>query len=103
MRDSLNRISRNFAAAIVPVWLLESTFLLPLAAAALFIIGLITIRKEATQSHGLDRVIPFGRLFFAVSLAVFGMQHFVLFDSVKFAVQRGCQGAFSGPILWALP
>jgi len=35
------------------------------------------IKKELPREHGLDRIVAFGRLFFAVPLAVFGTEHFV--------------------------
>jgi uncharacterized membrane protein len=35
---------------------------------------------------GADRIIRFGPAFFTISLAFFGMQHFALFDVVRFAV-----------------
>lgn len=95
MRDLLNAISLNFSVEIVRSWYVESSFWLPLAAEALFIIGLILIlRKGAKRSRGQDSVAPFGRLFFGVSLAVFGMQHFVFFDSVKFGVPAWMPGRF---------
>jgi len=28
------------------------------------------------QEHGIDKIVPFGRLFFAIPLAVFGSEHF---------------------------
>jgi uncharacterized membrane protein len=60
---------------------------LHLAAVALFVFGLIlTLRRRSPPARGLEKLVPFGPLFFAVPLAVFGMQHFALFDTVKFAV-----------------
>jgi uncharacterized membrane protein len=34
------------------------------------------VLKEASRAHGFDRIPPFGRLFLAVPMAVFGAQHF---------------------------
>jgi len=45
-------------------------------ASLLFIIGLIKIFGELPQEHGLDKIMPFGRLFFAIPMAVFGSEHF---------------------------
>lgn len=47
-------------------------------ASLLFIIGLIKIFGELRQEHGVDKIMPFGRLFFAIPLAVFGSEHFTL-------------------------
>ncbi|HEY6388214.1 MAG TPA: hypothetical protein VIX91_21245 [Candidatus Acidoferrum sp.] len=50
-----------------------------IAGLALLAIGLFVIlKKEIPQVHGLDRLMPFGRLFFAVPLAVFAAQHFTI-------------------------
>lgn len=39
-------------------------------------IGLpIIIRNELPRARGLDKILPFGRLFFAVPLAIFGAEH----------------------------
>ena len=46
------------------------------AGAALLAIGLpIIIRNELPEARGLDKILPFGRLFFAVPTAVFGTEH----------------------------
>jgi uncharacterized membrane protein len=43
----------------------------------LFTLGLIAIdRKELSRASGVDKMLPFGRVFFAVPMAVFGAQHF---------------------------
>jgi uncharacterized membrane protein len=43
----------------------------------LFFAGLATILNEqAPPASGLDKLIPFGRLFLAIPMAVFGVQHF---------------------------
>ena len=45
--------------------------------AILSVIGLTKIIKdELPQKHGLDKTVPFGRLFFAMPLGVFGTEHF---------------------------
>jgi uncharacterized membrane protein len=44
----------------------------------LLVIGLpMIIRNELPPSRGLDKVLPLGRLFFAIPMAVFGTEHFV--------------------------
>ena len=49
------------------------------SAAVLFAIGLAIIikDKELAQRPGLDKILPFGRLFFAMPMAVFGTEHLV--------------------------
>jgi uncharacterized membrane protein len=43
----------------------------------LFAIGLIRIiPRELPQKRGLDKLLPFGRLFYAIPMAVFGTEHF---------------------------
>jgi len=45
--------------------------------AILFVIGLAKISKdELPQKRGLDKILPFGRLFFAIPMGVFGTFHF---------------------------
>ncbi len=52
-------------------------FWLYFSATILQIIGLVKILKyELPQMHGLDKILPFGRLFFTIPLAVFGTEHF---------------------------
>jgi hypothetical protein len=38
---------------------------------------LFVVRKEFSRALGLDKILVLGRLFFAVSLAVVGVQHLV--------------------------
>ncbi len=45
--------------------------------AVLFAIGLTVIfTRELAQKHGLDKILPFGRLFYAIPMGVFGTEHF---------------------------
>jgi uncharacterized membrane protein len=53
-------------------------FWIYVCALLLFITGLIKIFGELPQEHGVDKIMPFGRLFFAIPLAVFGSEHFTL-------------------------
>jgi uncharacterized membrane protein len=47
-----------------------------LTGALVLVIGLITVRNEFLQKRGLDKIVVLGPVFFAVSLAVFGTEHF---------------------------
>jgi uncharacterized membrane protein len=65
------------AVALVTLWVPGAVFWPYFAGVALLVIGLpIVIRNEVPQAHGLDKIMPFGRLFFAVPMGVFGAQHF---------------------------
>jgi uncharacterized membrane protein len=65
------------AAALAGFGLPSGIFWLYFSASLLLVIGLVTILKyELPQTHGLDNIMPFGRLFFAIPLAVFGTEHF---------------------------
>jgi len=45
--------------------------------AILSVIGLTKIiRDELPQKHGLEKTVPFGRLFYAMPMGVFATQHF---------------------------
>jgi uncharacterized membrane protein len=47
------------------------------AGCVLLVIGLIKVSKdELAQARGIEKIMPFGRLFFAIPLAVFGTEHF---------------------------
>jgi len=56
----------------------------------LFAIGLTKIIKdhELPQEHGLDKILPFGRLFYAIPMGVFGTDHFVDAKDVARIVPR---------------
>jgi uncharacterized membrane protein len=53
----------------------------------LLLIGLAKISKdEVPQRHGLDKILPFGRLFFAMPMGVFGTEHLVDASDIAQAV-----------------
>ncbi len=58
------------------------------SAAVILILGLIKILSELPREHGIDKIMPFGRLFFAIPLAVFGSEHFTLTANVASLVPR---------------
>jgi uncharacterized membrane protein len=87
MVESLRRFSLDGVAEIASSPFSGSSFWLYAATAILTVIGLIlTIRNETSQARGLDRLISFGRMFLAVPLAIFGMQHFVFLNDVTHGV-----------------
>lgn len=81
---SSSGFSPHLAAVIAPSWLTGSSLWLHLATVILFTLGLVlTLRRETPRAQGVERMIPFGRMFFAVPLALFGLQHFVFLNEVK--------------------
>ncbi len=69
-----------YTAAVLAVFGISGTvFWMYCAAVVLLAIGLpIILKYELPQAHGLDKFMPFGRLFFAIPLAVFSTEHFTL-------------------------
>jgi len=76
------------ALAFAPFGIPAITFWIYVSASLVFIIGLIKIFGELTKEHGLDKILPFGRLFFAIPLAVFASEHFTVTESVASLVPR---------------
>jgi uncharacterized membrane protein len=67
----------DFAAAIAVFRLPAIVFWGYFAAAVLLAVGLVKISKdELGRAHGLDKIMPFGRLCLAIPMAVFGTEHF---------------------------
>src|SRR6266481_7883221 len=65
-----------------------TAFWIYVCASLLFIIGLIKILNELPQEHGIDKFMPLGRLFFAISMAVFGSEHFTATSDIATLVPR---------------
>jgi uncharacterized membrane protein len=60
-----------------PIFGIPATaFWIYVCAALLLVIGLVRISAELREPHGVDRIMPFGPLFFAIPMAVFGTEHF---------------------------
>ena len=72
----------------VPFGMPAIVFWMYVCAVLLFIIGLIKIFGELPSEQGIDKIMPFGRLFFAVPLAVFGSEHFTVTASVASIIPR---------------
>jgi uncharacterized membrane protein len=67
----------DFAAAIAAFGMPGIVFWGYVAAAVVLVVGLVKIFKdELPQAHGLATIMPFGRVCFAIPLAVFGTEHF---------------------------
>jgi uncharacterized membrane protein YphA (DoxX/SURF4 family) len=76
------------AMVAVPFGMSAIAFWMYVCASVVFIIGLIKIFGELSQEHGLDKIMPFGRLFFAIPLALFGSEHFTITASIAGLVPR---------------
>jgi uncharacterized membrane protein len=76
------------ALAAVPFGIPATVFWMYVCAAVILVIGLVKIFGELRQANGVDKVMPFGRLFFAIPLAVFGSEHFTLTASIAALVPR---------------
>jgi uncharacterized membrane protein len=76
------------ALAAVLFGMSATAFWMYVCASLLFIIGLIKIFRELRPEHGVDKIMPFGRLFFAIPLAVFGSEHFTITANIATLVPR---------------
>jgi uncharacterized membrane protein len=76
------------ALAFPPFGMPAITFWIYVCALLIFIIGLIKIFGELPQEHGVNKIMPFGRLFFAIPLAVFGSEHFTVTADIAALVPR---------------
>ena len=77
LRAYLDVTPADFAAVIAVFRMPGIVFWGYVAAAVLLVIGLVKIMKqELPRAHGLDKIMPFGRLCFAIPMAVFGTEHF---------------------------
>src|SRR5258708_18643612 len=76
------------ALAFEPFGMPAIAFWIYVCASLLFIIGLSKIFGELSQEHGVDKIMPFGRLFFAIPMAVFGSEHFTATVEIAFLVPR---------------
>ena len=56
--------------------------------AVLLILGLIRVRQELPQENGVDKIMPFGCLFFAIPMGVFATEHFTDTKDIAALVPR---------------
>ena len=74
----------DFAVTLVVLGVPAELFWPWFTGVVLLVIGLIKIIKDdLPRRHGLDKILPFGRLFFAMPMGVFGTEHLV--DSADIA------------------
>jgi len=71
-----------------PLGIPATVFWIYVCGSLLFIVGLIKIVDELPREQGIDKIMPFGRLFFAVPMAVFGSEHFTSTAGIAALVPR---------------
>jgi len=76
------------ALGAAPFGIPATAFWIYLCASLLFVIGFLKILKELPQEHGVDKIMPFGRLFFAIPMGVFGSEHFTATSDIATLVPR---------------
>lgn len=76
------------ALAFVPFGMTATAFWIYVCASLIFISGLTRILGELRAEHGVDKIMPFGRLCFAIPLAVFASEHFTITASIAPLVPR---------------
>jgi len=64
------------AAAILALTIPGQVFWPYFAGTILLAIGVIVIAQESRRACGLDKLMPFGRLFYTLPMTVFGAEHF---------------------------
>jgi uncharacterized membrane protein len=74
--------------ASAPFGLSVAAFWMYVYGAVLLILGLIMIRKELPQENGVDKIMPFGSLFFAIPMGVFATEHFTDTKDIAALVPR---------------
>ena len=92
-RGALRDCSQQFggvalALGTAPFGIPATVFWIYVCASLLFTIGFIKVLNELPQEHGIDKIMPFGRLFFAISMAVFGSEHFTATANIATLVPR---------------
>lgn len=71
-----------------PFGMTPTVFGMYVCAALLSIICLIKVSSEVPRQQGVDKIMPFGRLFFAIPMAVFASEHFTATASIAGLVPR---------------
>ena len=81
-----------------PFGMTPTVFWIYVSAAMLSIIGLIRVFREVPQQQGIDKIMPFGRLFFAIPMAVFASEHFTARRLLPASFRAGFPHTHSGSI-----
>ena len=83
-----NLAAVGLALSAAPFGLSATAFWMYVYGALLLIVGLIRIFTELPQEHGIDKIMPFGRLFFAIPMGVFATEHFTDTKDIAALVPR---------------
>src|SRR5215471_621770 len=76
------------ALAAAPFGIPAMAFWIYVSAAVVLLVGVTTVLKELQREHGVNKIMPFGRLCFAIPLAVFGSEHFTATANIASLVPR---------------
>jgi uncharacterized membrane protein len=76
------------ALVLTPFGMTTPVFWIYVSASLVSLVGLIKVVRELPHRHGVDKIMPFGRLMFAIPLAVFASEHFTLTTSIANLVPR---------------
>src|SRR6478736_551801 len=71
-----------------PFGIPNTAFWIYVCASTLLVVGLVKIVPALRHEHGIDKIMPFGRLFYAIPLAVFGSEHFTITPVIAGLVPR---------------
>lgn len=82
----------GLALVAAPLGLSATAFWMYVYGALLLIVGLIRIFGELPQEHGVDKIMPFGLLFFAIPMGVFATEHFTATKEIAALVPRWIPG-----------
>jgi hypothetical protein len=67
------------------------------AAIALFVIGILSAKRDLAQARGLDKIVALSNMCFAIPLAVFGAEHLAAARSMA----EGVPAYIPGRLFWA--
>lgn len=97
--DRLLQVTYSFVgAALVATWMTGIVFWTYFAGAVLLALGLtVVIKKDLPKLQETDKLLPFGRVFFAIPLGVFAAEHF----TITKAIASGIPSWIPGHIFWA--
>ncbi len=96
VRVSYNAFSSGFVLAVFPIS--PGVFWPYFAGGVTAIVGLGLVKKNVAQrARGLDKLVPFGPLLFAIPMAIFGADHFTTINFVATLVPSW----IPGHLFWA--
>ncbi len=71
-----------------PFGMSTPVFWIYVCALVVLVAGLLKIIPESARESGVEKILPFGRLFYAMPLAVFASEHFTLTEQIAGLVPR---------------